>query len=235
MRHTDPYTLYTVVALVFGSIFLIVGAVYLAKEQRQKAAFKPTDCSFVESRLVSAQCPRLQYDGCGCAFVFTDCDEVGADSSKTLCCSGSCREHYYSGGRSRTRYREKQYTISYVECTRVNALFEIGGKNVSYSYVCDEGHRLRTNSEKTEKTCETMYESRTTCYYDGSTIRMGDPYDSGTVIWSSCFIAIGGVILIVLAVLLFARELKKDVPWISKIWHTLFGYRVPAPAPVIEH
>lgn len=201
-----PFPLLCVANVCIGAVFLIVGSVYLAGEIRQKESFDLVDCRFVDSDIVPAKCPRLHYEGCGCSIFKARCDEVGPDSDKSYCCSGKCRERYYSRGEWRTRYEEKEYRVTYVGCQKINMVFEIAGKNETYSYVCDDGVRLpklpkldkQADFTKTT-TCETMYEGRTQCYFDGSEIRMSNPYDRNTVIWSSLFVALGGLLILVAA------------------------------------
>ena len=180
--------------VLVGTVFLIVGAVYLAKEIDKRDSFHLVDCRFVASSTIPARCPRLEYDGCGCDLVFTYCDDVEPNSDKSYCCSGTCTQRYYSRGHWRTSYRDKQYRVTYVRCEKVRMIFEIAGKNESYSYFCDQGVRL---PKQENELCESLYEDRTQCYFDGSEIRMADPYHPETVIWSSIFIALGGLLVLV--------------------------------------
>ncbi len=195
---------YLLAVFVFGLIFAIVGSVYLAKQTRARD-FRLVDCSFVESKTVPARCPRTHYDGCGC-LSFTNCRDVKPDSDVSYCCSGTCHHRYYSRGEWHTDYDDKAYRVTYVPCTRINAVFEIDGRNVSYSYVCDNGRQLKSRQQRE---CEERYEDRTSCYYDGENIRMANPYSKAVFIWSLCFVVIGCLLMLAVAIFLAAEHWLK--------------------------
>lgn len=187
------------VCFVIGFALLMNGSLLVSKELHNRDDVSLVGCEFVSSTVSGARCPRKQYDGCGCPnLVNVQCDEIGANSNDNYCCAGSCTTRSYYRGRWHTHYDAKQYLVTYVDCNEVSAVFRVSGKEYVYSYFCDDGRLFdkAVESARTHVECESMYETRESCYLDGRTILMDNPYRGSSLIGGGVLIALGSVFIL---------------------------------------
>ncbi len=195
----SPEIIIAIIALAFGLPLLIVGSKTIAEELHKRDEVVSVGCEFVKSNVSEARCPRKQYLGCGCPLGFSEgCDTLSPDTNVEYCCGDSCLIDRYYGGQWNTEAEEKQYAVSYVACEKISTVFTIKHKNYTYECFCDEGRLFQTAAEslETKGNCNSLYEGRKSCYFDGKVIYMKDPYSESSLVGSGIVVAVGCFLLV---------------------------------------